>query len=166
MPRDPLRRSRRPAAAALLALLALAACNKRSLINADSPDSPPYEVKVVDAEVIIVDGTRVQLSNIDAPALVPTARCWGEAVAAREAVRFVQTMVDNGRVAEVRIERDAEGMGRAFGRVLIDGLDVGDALYEQSLAARPGERPFRWCEPMSDASEGAPPMDPVLAITR
>jgi len=75
-------------------------------------------------------------------------------------------MVENGRVAEVRIEREGEGLGRDFGRVLIDGLDVGDALYEQSLAARPGERPFRWCEPMSRAVEGAPPMNPVLALTR
>ena len=152
---------------AMLAALSVLSCKgQNTLINADAPDEEPYSVTVVDAEVLIVDGKRVQLSNVDAPALVPTARCWGEAIAAREAVAFVQRIVSEGRVAEVRIEDEGQGRGRAFGRVLIDGLDVGDALYEQSLAARPGERPFRWCEGMSRQTEGAPPLDPVLALTR
>ena len=152
---------------AVLAVLTVLSCRcDDTLINANAPDEEPYSVTVVDAEVLIVDGKRVQLSNVDAPALVPTARCWGEAIAARDAVAFVQRMVSEGRVAEVRVEDEGEGRGRAFGRVLIDGLDVGDALYEESLAARPGKRPFRWCEPMSRSVEGAPPMDPVLALKR
>ena len=152
---------------AAAALLALTACEERSpLMAEDLLEEEPKNVKVVDAEVLIVDGRRIRLANVDAPALAPLSRCWGEAVTAKEAVLFLQQLVREGRTVEVEPTGDTDPIGRALARVRIDGLDVGDALYEQSLVARPGPRPFRWCDPMSRATENAPPMDPVLAMTR
>ena len=155
-------------ALALAALLALAACDDRSpLLTEDSPaEEALKDVRVVDAEIMIVDGRRIRLANVEAPALAPLSRCWGEAIAAKEAVSFLQQMVREGRTVEVEPTGDPDATGRQPARVRIDGLDVGDALYEQSLVARPGPRPFRWCDPMSRATAGAPPMDPVLAMTR
>jgi len=123
-------------------------------------------VKVVDAQIMVVDGRRIRLANVEAPVLAPLARCWGEAIAAKEAVLRLQQMVREGRTVEVEATGRKDPIGRELAHVRIDGLDVGDALYEQSLVARPGERPFRWCEPMSRQTAGAPPMDPVLAMTR
>jgi endonuclease YncB( thermonuclease family) len=152
---------------AALALTTLAACEeRRPLIAEDLGEEDLRDVKVVDAEIMIIDGRRIRLSNVEAPALAPMSRCWGEAIAAKEAVAYLQQMVREGRTVEVEPEARRDPIGRTLARVRIDGLDVGDAMYEQSLVARPGPRPFRWCEPMSRSTEGAPPMDPVLAMTR
>ena len=154
-------------ALAAAALLALAACHERPGTPPDpTPEGTDYDVRVIDTEILMVDGRRVKLSNVDAPALVPAARCWAEAVAAKEAIVFLQETAVSGRTAEVVPDGRQNLPGRIVGRVLIDGLDVGDALYNQGLAARPGSQPFRWCEPMSSQTDGAPPMDPVLALTR
>jgi len=130
----------------------------------DGPD--PYDVQVVDSEIMIIDGQRIHLANVDAPAIVPSSRCWAEAVAARDAFQALQTMVRGGRTVEVRPTGERDPLGRTLAHVLIDGLNVGDALYEQALVARPGPHPFRWCEPMGRNREGAPPMDPLLALSR
>ena len=148
-------------------LLTLAACgDDPPLLAEDLGDAELNNVKVVDAEILVIDGRRVRLANVEAPALAPLSRCWGEAVAAKEAVLQLQQMVREGRTVEVEPTGRKDPIGRDLVRVRIDGLDVGDLLYEQSLVARPGDRPFRWCEPMSRQTVGAPPMDPVLAMTR
>ena len=154
------------AVAALLAG-ALLSCEERPLLRDEGYAGPdPYDVRVVDAEIVIVDGRRIKLSNVDAPALVPSARCWAEGIAARDAVAFLHNLVKTGRTVEVRLDGPKDAVGHSLARVLIDGVDVGDAMYEQSLVARPTAAPFRWCEPMSRAREGAPPMNPLLSVSR
>ena len=155
----------RALAAALV--LVLAACgDDPPLIAEDFGDAPLNNVKVVDAEVMVIDGRRIRLANVEAPALAPLSRCWGEAIAAKEAVLRLQQLVREGRTVELEPTGRKDPIGRELAHVRVDGLDVGDALYEQSLVARPGQRPFSWCEPMSRQTVGAPPMDPVLAMTR
>lgn len=162
-----MRRRLKPALAALLALAALSCEQREPLLRDKGFEGPdPYDVQVVDAEVLLIDGQRIHLANVDAPALVPSSRCWGEAVAARGAVQALQAMVREGRTVEVRHTGQRDPLGRSLAHVLIDGLDVGDALYEQALAARPGPQAFRWCEPMSRSREGAPSMNPLFALSR
>ena len=164
---EPGRRGLRVGLAALGAFIVLS-CEDRPLLRdaAEAEGGGDYDVRVVDAEIMLVDGRRVRLANVDAPALVPTSRCWAEAIAARDAVLHLQAIVRQGRTVEVRLTGRQDPLGRSLAHVLIDGLDVGDALYEQALVARPAARPFRWCEPMSRETEGAPPMNPLLALTR
>ena len=164
---SPTLRRLRPALAALIALAAVSCDERTPLLRDEAVEGlAPYDVRVVDAEILLIDGQRTRLANVDAPAIVPSSRCWAEAVAARDAVQALQTIVRQGRTVEVRQTGQRDPLGRNLAHVLIDGLDVGDALYEQSLVARPGPQAFRWCEPMSRNREGAPPMDPLLALTR
>jgi endonuclease YncB( thermonuclease family) len=152
---------------AMALLLALAACGgDEPLLADDVGDVELNNVKVVDAQIMVIDGRRIRLANVQAPVLAPLSRCWGEAIAAKEAVLYLQQLVHEGRTVEVEPTGRKDSIGRDLAHVRIDGLDVGDALYEQSLVARPSEHPFRWCEPMSRQTTGAPPMDPVLAMTR
>ena len=160
------RRGLRVALAAVGAFMVLSCEDRPLLRDAASEEGDDYDVRVVDAEIMLVDGRRVRLANVDAPALVPSARCWAEAIAARDAVLHLQAIVRQGRTVEVRLTGRQDPLGRSLAHVLIDGLDVGDALYEQALVARPTARPFRWCEAMSRETEGAPPMNPLLALTR
>lgn len=155
-------------ATVLAAALALVACQRAS----DAPQAEEVEpsltdrVKVIDASVLVIDDRRIRLANADLPRLAPDARCWAEAIAAKEATYFVQEAVEQGGRIEVEGERGRDRMGRTLAQVRIDGMDLGDRLYEAGLAARPGERRFDWCGPLSRSLQGAPPLEPLFATGR
>jgi endonuclease YncB( thermonuclease family) len=132
--------------------------------TAASEPSLAYRVKVVDAKTLVVDGRTVRLVNADTPELIPASRCWGEAVAAKEATLFVQQTILQGDDIEVTPQGGVDRTGSPQARVLVDGADLGEVLYEKGYAARPGERRFDWCGPVSRGMVGAPPLDPLFAL--
>jgi endonuclease YncB( thermonuclease family) len=146
------------ATAPLLGGLLLSACApKPDAVKAvDPPPSIVGRVRVLDADVLIIDGKHVKLSNAYAPETLLHARCWAESLASDRAAEYVKDLVQHARSFDFKPNGRFDTYNRAMGLVTIDGADLGDILYEQGLAARPVEPRFDWCQPISKQAEGAP----------
>ena len=153
---------------AIAALLAAAGCGRRPAATepADPPPSAAERVRVVEAHSLIIDGQRVRLSNADAPELFPNARCWAEAILAKQAFFTVSEAVNGGRDVLLRPLGRENRWGQALAEVTIDGTDLGDLLYQQGLATRPTGQRFSWCGELNLQAAGAPPLDPLWAAGR
>ena len=160
---------------ASLALVAVAAsvllvgCGRRR----DAPpasEAPPLaltdRVRVVDAQSLVIDGQRVRLSNIDAPELFPGARCWAEAILAKQAFFTALEEVQRGNDVQLRSQGRQNRWGQLLAEVDIDGVDLGDLLYQQGLASRPTGERFDWCGELQTHAAGAPTLDPLFADGR
>lgn len=137
---------------------ALAACSKpEQPLKADIPPSITPHVRVLDADVLVIDGKHVRLANAYAPESLLHARCWAESLASDHATAFVRELVDHARTYEFKATGDTDNYGRAVGLVALDGSDLGDILYSNGMAARPSTPRFDWCQPISQKqAEGAP----------
>ena len=157
-------------AAAVLAAAGLPGCGRSpSDVPPASEDPPPSltdRVRVVEAHSLVIDGQRVRLSNADAPELFPGARCWAEAVLAKQAFFTVLETVQQGRDVLLRPAGRQNRWGQALAEVTVDEVDLGDLLYEQGLASRPTGRRFDWCGELTTNAPGAPGLDPLFADGR
>jgi hypothetical protein len=142
---------------AALALVLTAACSKPEAPLASAP--PPTitnHVRVLDADVLIIDGRHVSLANAYGPESLLHARCWAESLASDHAAEFVKQLVQHARSYDFKPNGQTDEYNRALGYLTIDGADLGDILYNQGLAARPSKPRFNWCQPLSQKAEGAP----------
>jgi endonuclease YncB( thermonuclease family) len=154
------------AAMALALASALAACGKpEAPLKASAPPSVTAHVRVLDADVLVIDGLHVRLANAYAPESLLHARCWAESVASDHAAEFVKDLVQRARSYEFRPTRDTDEYGRTYGLVTIDGADLGDILYNTGLASRPAKPRFDWCGPISKQAEGAPKISSLYNLT-
>src|SRR6185503_11658627 len=94
--------------------------------------------------------------NAFGPEPVPDARCWAEALAAKQATRTVAAMVGRAASIQAHPTGGVDEYDRVFAKIDIDGADLGQTLFEQGLAARPAKGRFEWCNPISRADSGAP----------
>ena len=139
------------------ALAALSACDKPQAPLASAPPvSITGHVRVLDADVLIIDGKHVSLANAYGPESLLHARCWAESLASDHAAEYVKQLVEHARSYDFKPNGETDGYNRAVGYMTIDGADLGDMLYNQGLAARPAEPRFNWCQPISQKAEGAP----------
>jgi hypothetical protein len=147
-----------PILAAALLALALAACDRPDApLKAEPPASITGNVRVLDADVLIVDGQHLRLANAYGPESLLHARCWAESLAADHAADKVKEIVDHARTYAFQLTGGMDDYGRKYATVTIDGADLGDMIYEQGLAARPSTPRFDWCQPISQKQgEGAP----------
>ncbi len=146
-----------PILAAVALASALTACGPAEPpLKADPPPSITGHVRVLDADVLIIDGQHIRLANAYGPESLLHARCWAESLAADHAAEYVKQMVDRARTYAVEPNGKADDYGRKYATVAIDGADLGDILYNQGLAARPSDPRFDWCQPISQKAEGAP----------
>jgi endonuclease YncB( thermonuclease family) len=137
--------------------LLLSACEpKQDAVIAAPPPSIVGRVRVLDADVLIVDGKHVRLANAYAPESLLHARCWAESLASDRAAAYVKDLIDHARSFDFKPNGQTDTYNRAVGVMTIDGADLGDILYEQGLAARPVEPRFDWCQPISKQADGAP----------
>ena len=148
-------------------VVGLAACKK----TPDPPSSialPPGlgdRVRVLSADALVVDSRHVRLANAYAPQGVPDARCWAEATAALEAVSWVRDKIRNARTITVGPATGYDEFHRDLAVVDLDGVDLGQELYEHGLAARRTDAlngRFSWCDPISGKAAGAPPVSALL----
>src|SRR4051794_18007211 len=87
----------------LVALIFLAACQpKPDLPAANTMPESFNQVVVLEADHLVLDGKKVQLANAVAPRAIPGARCWSEAMAAKQGRRAVREMFFAARHVEVR----------------------------------------------------------------
>jgi len=143
------------AAAALAAVLA--ACGKpEPPLKATAPPSITGHVRVLDADVLVIDDKHVKLANAYAPEALLHARCWAESLASDHAAEFVKDLVQRARAYDFKPTGDTDEFGRVVGLVSIDGADLGDILYNTGLASRPSTPRFDWCGPISKQAAGAP----------
>ncbi len=157
----------------LVALLAaglvsgLAACQK----TPDPPSSitpPPGlgdRVRVLSADAMVVDGQHVRLANAYAPQGVPDARCWAEATAAQTTLAWVREKMRGAREIKVEPAEGFDEFHRQLAIVKLDGVDLGQEMYEAGLAARRTDGlngRFPWCEPISGKATGAPTVNSLL----
>lgn len=144
----------RPMIMAALALaIGLSACapepeRKRAALDA-APQSILGRVTVLNADVLVIDGKRYRLVNAFAPEQTPAARCWAEAIAAKASMDAMREMVRAAKTVSVEEAGPEDRYTRTPARIQFDGLDVGEALVKQGLAARDGSQRFGWCEPIS-----------------
>src|SRR5438132_853994 len=91
-----------PALLIMAAAVALASCAPRHPQQTSTrDDAPSHHVQVLAADTVVVDGRHLKLSNAQAPVRIPQARCWAEALAAREARRRVNEITANVRDVQV-----------------------------------------------------------------
>ncbi|WP_329639702.1 nuclease [Phenylobacterium sp.] len=133
----------------LLAMMPLAACSRGASLFTDVQATRSPQVTVVEADALVVDGRPVRLSNANAPQLAPQAHCWAEGLAARQVRETVQGLVAGAREVTVTPTGGTDEDSRIFSRVAVNGVDLGETLMKDGLAAAPGEARFDWCGPMS-----------------
>jgi endonuclease YncB( thermonuclease family) len=137
--------------------LLLSACEaKQETLAAAPPPSIVDRVRVLDADVLIVDGKHVKLANANAPESLLHARCWAESLASDRAAEYVKDLVEHARSFDFKPTGQTDTYNRTLGLMTIDGADLGDILYEQGLAARAVDPRFDWCGPISKQADGAP----------
>jgi len=113
------------------------------------PGRPILEaITVVDGDTVrLSGGEKIRISNIDTPETPPRSSCSEEARLAQAATANLRSMV--ARARDVRFvpdwDRERDVYGRLLGRVVIDGVDVGEAQIAAGLAQRwQGHRAW-WC---------------------
>lgn len=149
----------------LIVAAALAGCSPaepQAPAPAREPPGIVDRVKVLNADILVVDGAHLRLSNAFAPEGVPNARCWAEAVAARQGMLAVQAMVRSAHAIAVKPTGGRDEYDRIYATVSLDGVDLGQTLYDEGIAAQPPKGRFAWCEPLSTAGEGPPSLSAIL----
>lgn len=105
-------------------------------------------ITVVDGDTVrLSSGEKIRISNIDTPETPPRSSCSEEARLAQAATANLRSMVSGAR--DVRFipdwDRERDVYGRLLGRVVINGVDVGEAQIAAGLAQRwQGHRAW-WC---------------------
>ena len=144
----------------MAAVALIAGCDKGSLTapesRADIPEPVASRVLVLAGDTLVIDGRHVALANVVSPQAIPDARCWAEALAAKHAVQTVKGLLREARVMKVTPTGKLDSYGRTLATVSLDGLDLGQTLYDSGVAAKPADRTFRWCEAVSFELDGAP----------
>jgi len=126
---------RQPLSALLLVLCALAG-------EADAR----ADCRAVDGDTIACGKTYVRIVNVDTPELGAHARCPAEAELAERARRFTAEQLAGSKI-EIRPDpkRPRDRYGRTLARVVVDGIDLGEALVAAGLAREWDGKRRPWC---------------------
>lgn len=151
---------------ACVALLLVGACERRpepqpSAPAAQAPPAFKANVTVLNADVLVIDGKHLRL-GVYAPQPVPDARCWAEALAAKQATRTVAAMVQRATTVTSTLTGKVDEYDRAYANVLLDGADLGQTLIAEGMAAEPHDSRFEWCDPVSRNEPGAPKITTMM----
>lgn len=123
-----------------------------ALIAPPSPGEPVVAetisvARVIDGDTLVLsDGERVRIENIDTAEMPPKSRCpYEERMAVRAKARLGDLVAAGGSITLTRTSRERDPYGRLLRRVRIDGADVGDQLVREGLAKRWMGRKATWC---------------------
>lgn len=143
--------------AAITAALALSGCGpEEQPLSSGASVGIAHRVTVLSGDAIVVDRQHYRLANGFAPEVTPQARCWAEAVAARQVTNYVQQLVKSAADIEVTPTGGRDEYNRQYALISLDGLDLGQTLFEEGLVARPPKGRFAWCHAISENDAGAP----------
>jgi len=160
-------------AVALAATLALSlgGCRRRSEPPLQAPpgaDGPTVaeRVRVLNADVLIVDGRHVRLADAAAPQPIPDARCWAEALAARLATAAVRGRINDAETIRLQPTGRTDEYNRTIAQVFLDNQDLAASLHDDGLVASGGPARFGWCTPISEQEPGAPDVRSLMDFSR
>jgi hypothetical protein len=156
------------AAVAIVGVALLSACGPRadklpknsSAKPIEAPASIAARVQVLNGDVLVIDGKHVRLAEYVAPQGIPDARCWAEALAAKQANETLRAMVLSGHSISMTPTGGEDAFGRTYAKVTLNGIDLGQTLYHDGLVAK--GTAFGWCQPVSRAAPGAPEVNAVM----
>lgn len=132
-----------------IAATTLVGCSRGSQLFVDVPVERSAQVIVLEPDALVIDGHPVRLSNVTAPQLAPRAGCWAEALAARQAGETVESLVARAHNVTATPTGGVDEYNRTFSRVTVDGVDLGQILLDDGLAATAGGVRFDWCGPLN-----------------
>lgn len=160
-------------AVALAAALALsqAGCRRKPEPPLQAPPSAAGQtvaerVKVLNADVLVVDGRHVRLADAVAPQPIPDARCWAEALAAQFATAAVRDRMSEARDIRVEPTGRTDEYNRVIARVFLDNQDLAASLHDDGLVATSATGRFGWCGPISEQEPGAPDVKSLMDFSR
>jgi len=130
----------------------------------DIPVSLPDRVKVLNADILVVDDKHLHVANARTPQQIPAAGCWAEALAAKQATQWVRQVVRGADAVTVRPTEKMDADGRTFAYVAFDGADLGELLVTQGLAAPVTPEPFSWCDRISQSASSGPAVGALLDL--
>ncbi len=104
------------------------------------------DCRAIDGDTIACGKQHVRIVNVDTPELGAGARCPAEAALAERARRFTAEQIAGTNV-EIRPDpkRPHDRWGRTLARVIVDGIDLGEALVAAGLARAWDGRRRPWC---------------------
>ena len=134
--------------------LALTACAPRHSLYFDAAGheggvAAASQVRVVQADALVVDGRRVHIVDAITPQPAPDAGCPAEALAARQARLRLTALAAEARHVDVHIVPGLDKYNRANAHVSFDGQDPASVLIDEGLAVAPTQQSFSWCGPLS-----------------
>ena len=147
-----------------------------TLVGCRRSDEPPLQgppgptvaerVKVLNGDVYVIDGQHVRLAEAATPQPIPDARCWAEALAAKQAAAAARDLFQVARVLRIEPTGKTDEYNRTVAHVFLDNQDLGRSLHDQGLAAETATGRFGWCEPVSQADGGAPDLKALMNLGR
>jgi hypothetical protein len=123
------------------------------------------KVRVLNGDVLVIDGVHVRLAGVWAPQGLPDGRCWAEALASKQATLVLRQMIVAGKSISYVPTGGRDVYNRVYAKVALNGLDLGQTLYDEGLVAKTkGGESFGWCSALTAAPEGAPEIKNVMDI--
>ena len=162
----------RIAVAASLILATTAGCRRKEEppFGGGRPPGPTVSerVRVLNADVFLVDGKHIRLAGAITPQPVPDARCWAEGLAAKQATAAVRELMKDALSIRVEPIGKTDAYNRAVSRVFLDGQDLAAKLHDAGMAAEgePDSRTFSWCAGVSEGGAGAPQIKSLMDFSR
>lgn len=153
----------------LAGLALLTACGPKAPEPQSQPVPPPsaaQRMKVLNADVFVIDGQHIRLAGFYAPQPVPDARCWAEALAAKLATQQVRSLVDDAQDVAFAPTGQRDEYNRIIATVALDSVDLGGKLHDMGFAATKSEGRFEWCEGLSNKTPGAPELGAFMDMSR
>jgi hypothetical protein len=123
-------------------------------------------VRVLNTDVLVVDGRHIRLADAAAPQPIPDARCWAEALAAKQATLVTRELVRSATQIRVLPTGRKDEYNREIAHVLLDNQDLGHTLHDAGLVAEAAPGRFNWCGPISKGGEGAPDLKSLMDFSR
>jgi len=109
--------------------------------------------KVLDGDTVVVDGEAIKIRGVDAPDLGPWARCWAEAIAARESMLTLENelRIHNYEVAG----RMVDPHGKVSARFIQEGqFDISDPM-KVYMAGAAVDGKWDWCGTTAKLTPGS-----------
>jgi endonuclease YncB( thermonuclease family) len=113
-------------------------------------------MQVLNADVFVIDGRHIRLADAVAPQPIPDARCWAEALAAKQATLAARELVRTSRKLRVEPTGKTDEYGRAIAHVFLDNQDLATLMHDAGFVADAQPGRFSWCAPLSAGGEGGP----------
>ncbi|CAN7165787.1 nuclease [Phenylobacterium sp. LjRoot225] len=156
-----------PIVASGLVVAALAGCRRQAEPPLQAPPglSVAERVRVLNADVLVVDGRHVRLAGSAPPQPIPDARCWAEALAAKQATVAVRDLIRAAHDLRIEPTGQTDAYNRSIARVLLDNQDLATTLHDAGLAADAPRGRFGWCDPISKGEAGAPDFRALMDLS-